>query len=54
MAATASRMPSLTSLSRNGSTAVEFSGQSTKSGRTPSDASRIVASTWLRVTPRWS
>ncbi len=47
------------SSARNGSTAVEFSGHTTKSGAGCSpdstrSASSTVASTWLRVTWRWS
>ena len=58
-AATASLISLLREASRNGSSAVEFSGQTTKSGAgtlpaSASSASWIVASTWLRVTWRWS
>ena len=57
IASTASSMPAFVSASRNGSTAVEFSGHTTKSGSgTVPAATRaprsMVASTWLRVTWR--
>ena len=57
IAAEARSIPALTSASRNGSTAVEFSGQTTRSGASTSPARTwaarsIVASTWLRVTSR--
>ena len=52
-------MPAWTSVSRNGSTAVEFSGQTTKSGRGCSPAATAsarssVSRTWLAVTSRWT
>ena len=58
-AALAARMPALVWASRNGSIAVEFSGHSTKSGRStvPASTSRAsctVTSTWFCVTWRKS